>query len=412
MQKTSFPKKNIKILLLEGIHQVAVDTFIEHGYTNVELLPKALPEAELMEKIKNVRMVGLRSKTQLTAPVLKSAKKLMAAGCFCIGTNQVDLKTATELGIAVFNSPYSNTRSVAELVIAEIVLLMRRIPEKMFAIRDKKWLKEARGSFEVRGKTLGIIGYGHIGSQVSILAEAMGLKVLYYDVLTKLPLGNAMSVNSLDELLAKSDVVSLHVPATPETKMMMDAEAIAKMKRGSYLLNLSRGSVVEISALVKALKNGHIAGAGIDVYPEEPKSKGDEFLSPLQDLSNVILTPHIGGSTKEAQKNIGRDAAMKLVNYLDKGMTMGSHSVPELNLPTQAQTHRILHIHDNKPGVINEITTIFKAHNANISGQYLKTNNSIGYVVFDVDKSTSESELKIIKELKKVKHTIRARMLY
>lgn len=407
--KTSFPKEKIKILLLEGIHQNAVDTFRKAGYTNVELLPKALPEAELIEKIKDVRLIGVRSKTQLNANVLPHAKKLLAVGCFCIGTNQVNLDVATEKGIAVFNSPYSNTRSVAELVIAEIVMLKRGIPHKSAEAHKGVWLKTATNSNEVRGKTLGIIGYGHIGSQVSILAEAFGMKVLFYDIEPKLPLGNAMAVDTLDELLEQSDIVTLHVPATPETHYMFRQEHFNKMKKGALLLNLSRGTVVDIEALREALVSGRLLGTAIDVFPKEPKSKGETFETPLQGLNNVILTPHIGGSTQEAQENIGVDAAQKLINYLDKGATVNCHTVPEINLPTNRQTHRILHIHKNVPGILSAINATIAELNINIVGQYLKTNEKIGYVVFDVDKDVSD---KAFEKLRNIEHTIKARVLY
>ncbi len=406
---TSFPKEKVKILLLEGVHPVSVKQFEQAGYTNVELLPKALPEAELLEKIKDARIVGIRSKTQMNEKVIAHAKKLMAIGCFCIGTNQVNLEKAKEKGIAVFNSPYSNTRSVAELVIAEIVILMRRVAEKSHAAHKGEWLKSAENSHEVRGKTIGIIGYGHIGSQVSVLAEAMGMRVLYYDIVPKLPLGNAIAVGSMDELLAQSDVVTLHVPADPSTENMITQAQLSKMKKGAILLNLSRGTVVDIDALATALEGGHLNGAGIDVYPKEPRVKGATFETPLQGLKNVILTPHIGGSTQEAQYNIGLDAAYKLINYLDKGITVGCHTVPELNLPIHRNTHRILHIHENVPGVLANITSILAELNINIVGQYLSTNDKIGYVVVDVDSSASQ---KALNGLKQVAHTIRARVLY
>lgn len=407
--KTSFPKSKIKILLLEGIHPNAVQTFAKYGYTNVELLPNALPEDELCEKIKDVHLVGIRSKTQMNAKVLTHAKKLWAVGCFCIGTNQVDLAKAKELGIAVFNSPYSNTRSVAELVIAETIMLLRGIPQKNAAAHKGIWQKTAKGSFEVRHKVMGIIGYGHIGSQVSVLAEAMGLQVYYYDIIPKLPMGTAKEAESLEELLAISDVVTLHVPETPSTKMMVDANFVANMKEGSILLNLSRGTVVAIEEVTKALESKKLAGAAFDVYPVEPRKKGGEFTSSLQGFDNVILTPHIGGSTQEAQENIGRDAAQKLSNYLDSGMTVGSHSVPELSLPTQKDTHRILHIHKNVRGVLSSLNTALSNLNVNILGQYLKTNETIGYVVLDVDKTEKDN---LLAALKQVDHTIKVRLLY
>lgn len=405
----SYPKEQIKVLLLEGIHPKAVENFKRHHFVNIETQDVAWSEEELLENIEDVQLIGIRSKTHITKKVIEKASKLKAIGCFCIGTNQVDLDAAMMAGITVFNSPYSNTRSVAELVIAESIMLMRRIP-----LRDKKahegiWLKDAKDSYEVRGKKIGIIGYGHIGSQVSVLAENMGFDVIYYDIEPKLPMGNATRMESLDELLERSDIVTLHVPATPGTKNLMDAENISKMKKGNILLNLSRGSVVDISALRDALESGHVSGAGIDVYPEEPESKGEPFKTELQNLSNVILTPHIGGSTLEAQYNIGVDVSTKLINLIDDGTTVGSHTVPPLNLPKQKDAHRILHIHENKPGVLSEINNLLSEMDINILGQYLKTNEHIGYVVLDMDKEYDE---RILEEMNKVKHTIRTRILY
>ncbi|MEX0662935.1 MAG: phosphoglycerate dehydrogenase [Balneolaceae bacterium] len=405
----SYPKENIKVLLLEGIHPKAVENFKNHEFLNIETQDVAWSEEELLQHIEDVQVIGVRSKTQITEKVIKKATKLKAIGCFCIGTNQVDLDAATMAGITVFNSPYSNTRSVAELVIAESIMLMRRIP-----LRDKKahngtWLKDAKDSYEVRGKKIGIVGYGHIGSQVSVLAENMGLNVLYYDIEPKLPMGNATRVESLESLLNQSDIVTFHVPATPGTKMMMDAKRISQMKKGGILLNLSRGSVVDIHALKEALESGHVSGAGIDVYPEEPESKGERFISELQNLPNVILTPHIGGSTIEAQHNIAIDVSTKLINLVDNGTTVGSHSLPPLNLPVQNDAHRILHIHENKPGVLSEINRRLSDMDINILGQYLKTNELIGYVVLDIDKQYDD---KVLEEMSKVKHTIKSRILY
>ena len=405
----SYPKDQIKVLLLEGIHPKAKENFERHHFVNIETHDVAWSEEELLEHIEDVQIIGVRSKTHLTKKVIEKANKLKAIGGFCIGTNQVDLDAAMMAGITVFNSPYSNTRSVAELVIAESIMLMRRIP-----LRDKKahegiWLKDAKDSYEVRGKKIGIIGYGHIGSQVSVLAENMGFDVLYYDIEPKLPMGNATRMESLDELLQRSDIITLHVPATPGTKNLIDAENIAKMKKGSILLNLSRGSVVDIPALKDALESGHVSGAGIDVYPEEPESKGEAFKTELQNIPNVILTPHIGGSTLEAQYNIGIDVSTKLINLIDDGTTVGSHTVPPLNLPKQKDAHRILHIHENKPGVLSEINNLLSEMDINILGQYLKTNEHIGYVVLDMDK---EYDDRILEEMNKVKHTIRTRILY
>lgn len=405
----SYPKDNIKVLLLEGIHPKAVENFKNHEFLNIETQDVAWSEEELLQNIEDVQVIGVRSKTQITEKVIKKATKLKAIGCFCIGTNQVDLEAATLAGITVFNSPYSNTRSVAELVISESIMLMRRIP-----LRDKKahegtWLKDAKDSYEIRGKNIGIVGYGHIGSQVSVLAENMGLNVLYYDIEPKLPMGNATRIESLESLLKQSDVVTFHVPATPGTKMLMDANRISQMKKGSILLNLSRGSVVDIHALKEALESGHVSGAGIDVYPEEPESKGERFISELQNLPNVILTPHIGGSTIEAQQNIAIDVSTKLINLVDNGTTVGSHSLPPLNLPVQNDAHRILHIHENKPGVLSEINRRLSDMDINILGQYLKTNELIGYVVLDIDKNYDD---KVLEEMSKVKHTIKSRILY
>jgi len=407
--KTSFPKEKIKVLLLEGVHDNAVNFFKDAGYTQIEYHTKALAIEDLKQTIADAHIVGIRSKTQLTKEVLDEAKKLMAIACFCIGTNQVDLEEASKHGIAVFNSPYSNTRSVAELVLAESVMLMRRITERSHAAHQGVWMKDAQNSYELRGKTLGIIGYGHIGSQVSILAEAFGMRVLYHDIVPKLPLGNAKSSPSLDELIKTSDIITMHVPADASTKNLVDAEFIGKMKKGSYFLNLSRGSVVDIDALAEARKSGHLSGLAVDVYPVEPKSKDEKFISPLQGLDNTIITPHIGGSTQEAQENIGVDAASKLVNYLDKGSTVGSHTVPELSLPIQKGTHRILHIHKNVPGVLTQINSVLSDAGVNILGQFLKTNENVGYVVLDVDSSASETALEKVKQ---IEETIRARVLY
>lgn len=406
---TSYPKEKINILFLENISDVAVKYFNEAGYANVRKLNGALSEEQLIKEIKDVHLLGIRSKTQLTARVLKAAEKLQAIGCFCIGVNQVDLNTATKLGITVFNAPYSNTRSVAELVIGASIMLIRRIIDKNKAAHEGNWLKEATGSFELRGKTLGIIGYGNIGSQLSVLAEGLGMKVLYYDTETKLPLGNAVNSKTLKEMLGKSDIVSLHVPELPTTKNMINKSNLKFFKKGCILINYARGEVVELEALAKALKEGALGGAAIDVFPWEPEKNGDKFTTPLQGLPNVLLTPHIGGSTQEAQANIGDDVSNKLFNYLEKGISYGSHTVPALSLPPQEGTHRILHIHNNVPGVLSEINTRLSKHKINILGQYLKTNDSIGYVVLDVDKSLSNEALEL---LKKVKGTIKVRMLY
>ncbi len=408
-QKTSYPKEKIRVLFLENISDQAVKRFQQEGYTRVEKITKALTEEELIREIKDVHILGIRSKTQITAKVLAAAEKLQAIGCFCIGVNQVNLKEATRKGVVVFNAPYSNTRSVAELVIGLSVMLIRRIPDKNKAAHEGIWMKDAKGSYELRGKTLGIIGYGNIGSQVSVLAEAMGMKVLFYDVETKLPLGNATDGKTLKEVLSKSDVITLHVPETAATKNLINKNTLKYVKKGAIVLNYARGEVVDLDALRKAIVDGQVSGAAIDVFPWEPEKNGDRFQSPLQDLPNVILTPHIGGSTEEAQQNIGEDVSAKLFNYLEKGITFGSHTVPALALPPQEGSHRILHIHNNVPGVLSAINTRLSKHNINIVGQYLKTNEDIGYVVLDVDKKLSRQALQLLRE---VKETIKVRLLY
>lgn len=406
---TSYPKDRINILFLENISDTAVKHFRDAGYANVKKLSGALSEDELIQEIRNVHLLGIRSKTQITARVLEQASKLQAIGCFCIGVNQVDLKAATERGVVVFNAPYSNTRSVAELVIGASIMLIRRIIDKNNAAHKGIWMKEAKGSYELRGKTLGIIGYGNIGTQVSVLAEAVGMRVRYYDVVTKLPLGNAVSCRSLKELVSQSDIISLHVPETSQTKNMINKGILKNFRKGSILINYARGEVVDIDALAKALEAGQLSGAAIDVFPWEPEKNGDIFNTPLQHMSNVLLTPHIGGSTEEAQQNIGVDVSAKLFSYLEMGTTTGSHTVPELSLPPQEGTHRILHIHNNVPGVLSSINTTLSSNKINILGQYLKTNEEIGYVVLDVDKKLSSKALSLLKE---VKQTIKVRMLY
>jgi D-3-phosphoglycerate dehydrogenase len=368
-----------------------------------------MSEEELKKAIKDVHILGIRSKTQVSKAVLNQAEKLLSIGCFCIGTNQVDLKTANEKGVAVFNAPYSNTRSVAELVIGLMIMLIRKVSDKNIAAHKGIWLKDAKGCYEMRGKTLGIVGYGNIGSQVSILAEAFGMRVVYYDVERKLPVGNAQGVSKLNDLLKQADIVTLHVPGGNGTKNLINSTALSQMKKGSLLLNYSRGEVVDLDALKKALEKNHIAGAAIDVFPWEPEKNGDAFETPLQGLSNVILTPHIGGSTEEAQLNIGEDVADKLVAYLETGSTYGSHTLPVINVPPLSSKHRILHIHKNIPGVLGDINTKLSTHNINISGQYLSTNEAVGYVILDIDSKLSKSALALLKE---VKGTIKTRMLY
>ncbi|MBX7225873.1 MAG: phosphoglycerate dehydrogenase [Chitinophagales bacterium] len=408
-KELSFPKDKIKILLLEGVHHSAIVDFKKRGYTNIDVSPNAMSEEELLGCIADYHILGIRSKTNVPASVIEKGKKLFAIGAFCIGTNQIDIEACKQQGVAVFNSPYSNTRSVAELIIANSIMLMRRIPEKNALAHKGIWMKEAKGCYEVRGKTLGIIGYGHIGSQVSVMAESLGMKVLYYDIEPKLPLGNARSTDQLEELLQQADIVTLHVPGTPQTKNMIGEKEFALMKQGAIFQNLSRGSVVDLQALREAYLSGKISGAAIDVFPVEPKSKGPGFESTLQGLDNMILTPHIGGSTQEAQENIGIEVSSKLGAYMDNGSTVGSQSVPDLNLPLQQGTHRILHIHKNVPGVLSEINSKLSQYSVNIVGQYLKTNETIGYVVLDVE-DTSNPE--VLEEMKKVNHTIKARILF
>ncbi|MFN4006944.1 MAG: phosphoglycerate dehydrogenase [Chitinophagaceae bacterium] len=408
-QTTSYPKEKINILFLENISDTAFEQFASNGYGSIKKLSGALNEATLIKEIKNVHLLGIRSKTQVTAAVLAAANKLQAIGCFCIGVNQVDLSAATKAGVAVFNAPYSNTRSVAELVMGAAVMLMRRVLDKNTAAHNGIWYKDAKGSYELRGKTIGIIGYGNIGTQVSILAEAFGMKVLYYDVEVKLPLGNATPCKTMKEVLQQADIVTLHVPETPATFQLIGKQQLKWCKQGALLINYARGTVVDIDALAKALHDGVLGGAAIDVFPWEPEKNGDAFSTPLQGLPNVLLTPHIGGSTEEAQRNIGVDVSSKLFQYLEKGITNGSHTVPPIALPPVDGAHRILHIHNNKPGVLSAINTQLSNHNINIVGQYLKTNDSIGYVVLDVDKRLSN---KAIDLLKHVKETIKVRMLY
>ncbi|MEO6812689.1 MAG: phosphoglycerate dehydrogenase [Ginsengibacter sp.] len=406
---TSYPKEKINILFLENISKLAVKKFLDAGYTSVKQIPGALNESDLIKEIKNVHLLGIRSKSKITQIVLDSATKLQAIGCFCIGTNQVDISAATRKGITVFNAPYSNTRSVAELVIASSIMLIRRIPDKNKYAHQGIWMKESNGSHELRGKILGIIGYGNIGSQVSVLAEALGMKVVFYDAERKLPLGNAENKKSLKELLKSADIITLHVPDLPTTRNIINKETLKFCKKSAIIINYARGGVVDLFALRDALKANELSGAAVDVFPEEPQKNGDKFESPLQGLSNVILTPHIGGSTEEAQQNIGEDVSSKLFNYLEMGVTTGSHSIPALNLPLQENTHRILHIHKNVPGVLSEINTQLSSHHINIVGQYLKTNETIGYVVLDVEKTLSKDAFQLLKD---VKGTIKVRLLY
>ena len=409
MTKKSLDKSKIRILLLEGVHQSALDTFQRAGYTNIELHKGSLPEEVLIEKARDAHFIGIRSRTQLTEKVFAAAEKLVAVGCFCIGTNQVDLTAALERGVAVFNAPFSNTRSVAELVLAEAILLLRGIPEKNAVCHRGGWQKTAVNSFEIRGKKLGIVGYGNIGTQLGVLAEGLGMEVLFYDIVTKLPLGNARQVGSMNELLEHADIVTLHVPETRATKWMMGAEQFARMKPTSIFINASRGTVVDIDALAVALRENRLLGAAIDVFPVEPRSNDDEFQSPLRDLDNVILTPHVGGSTQEAQYNIGIEVADKLATYSDNGTTLSAVNFPEVALPAHPSAHRLLHIHHNIPGVMSDINRIFSENNINIMGQYLQTNDKVGYVVIDV---AAESSMTALEKVREVKGTIRARVLF
>jgi D-3-phosphoglycerate dehydrogenase len=409
MSSTSYPKNKIKILLLENISDAAVEELRSRGYEQIERVSGALNEGELITAVKGVHLLGIRSKSRLTANVIDAADKLLATACFGIGVNQIDLTAATKKGVAVFNAPHANTRSVAELVIGLAVMLIRRIPDKNSAAHAGVWLKEAKGSFELRGKTLGIVGYGNIGSQVSIMAEALGMHVVYYDTSTKLPHGNARQSRELRDLLKESDIVTLHVPSDATTRNMIDAAALKRMKSGAIFMNLSRGDVVDLDALAAAIKSGKIAGAAVDVFPTEPEKHGAAFSSILQSLPNVILTPHIGGSTEEAQEAIGLDVTNKFVKYLELGISEGSHTVPAVSLPPTAGTHRILHIHKNIPGILSQINSRLGKSNINISGQYLKTNDEIGYVILDVDSKLSNEAFEI---LKGIRGTIKARMVY
>ncbi|OOS04656.1 D-3-phosphoglycerate dehydrogenase [Moraxella cuniculi DSM 21768] len=405
----SLNKDKIRFLLLEGVHENALKVLNEAGYTNIEYIKSALDEAELIEKIKDAHFIGIRSRTQLTRKVLEAAQKLICIGCYCIGTNQVDLEAALELGIPVFNAPFSNTRSVAELVLAETIMLMRGVPEKNAVVHRGGWNKSAKDSYEVRGKTMGIVGYGSIGSQLSVLAESLGMRVIYHDAVTKLPLGNAVQVGSLDELLAKADVVTLHVPDLPSTRNMMTAKEFAQMKDGAFFINAARGGCVDIDALADALASKKLLGAAIDVFPKEPKSADEEFESPLRAFDNVILTPHVGGSTQEAQANIGLEVAEKFVRYSDQGDTTSAVNFPNVAIPFAEGTHRLLHIHRNVPGVLSQINASFADAGINIAAQSLMTKGDIGYLVMDVDDNDSD---KALQRLRAVAETIRVRVLF
>lgn len=405
----SLPKDKINFLLLEGIHHRAVESIRSSGYQNLRVEPAALDPASLKQALAGVHFLGIRSRSQITEEILDAADKLTAIGCFCIGTDQVDLDAARKRGIPVFNAPYANTRSVAELVLAEIILLMRGIPEKNMAAHRGMWLKTAAGSHEVRGKTLGIVGFGHIGSQLGILAEGLGMNVIFHDIVDKLPLGNARQVPGLGEVLKHSDIVSLHVPDTEQTRGMIGNRELEAMRPGSRLINASRGKVVDISALAEALRSGQLAGAAIDVFPKEPSGSDEEFVSELRGMDQVLLTPHIGGSTREAQENIALDVAGKLVRYSDNGSTMGAVNFPEVALPDHATARRILHIHRNEPGVLQAINTVFSEAGVNIAAQYLQTLPDVGYVVMDAETEDAE---RIIRGLEAIPATIRTRFLY
>lgn len=409
---TSFPKEKIKILLLENVNPSAVTTLQAAGYENVERLEKAISQEALKERISDYQVVGIRSKTKLTADILQEGKKLLAVGAFCIGTDQIDLEQAMRQGVAVFNSPYSSTRSVAELTIGSTIHLLRRVSEKAFGAERHEWQKTHQNSYEVRNKTLGIVGYGRIGTQVSILAEGLGMNVIYYDVEPKLTLGNARACDSMEELLNEADVVTLHVPKDPSTYHMIGEQELSQMKQGSCLINYARGNIIVAQDVADAIKSGHLSGAAVDVFEEEPAKRGEAFSTPLQGLPNVILTPHIGGATEEAQQNIGIDTANKIINFLDEGTTFGSVSIPELNLPSQKHTHRLLHMHWNHPGVLSEINNRLNELNVNVTGQYLKTNDQIGYVVTDLRATDFNDTQRALEALKGIDHTIRARSLY
>ncbi|MBD3846134.1 phosphoglycerate dehydrogenase [Bosea sp. SSUT16] len=411
-ERLSLPKDRIKVLLLEGINDSAVALLQQAGYSNLERLPKALDKAALIEKIRGVHVLGIRSRTQLTPEIFAAADRLFAVGCFSVGTNQVDLEAARQQGVPVFNAPFSNTRSVAELTIGEIVMLLRRIPDRSRSAHEGGWDKSAEGSFEVRGKTLGIVGYGNIGSQLSTLAEAMGMRVIYYDHTDRLRHGNTEPVGSLAELLGSADIVSLHVPETPQTHGMIGAEQLAQMNRGSYLINNSRGTVVDLGALAAALKSGHLAGAAVDVFPVEPASNAERFVSPLQGCANVILTPHIGGSTEEAQERIGAEVARKLVDYSDVGATVGAVNFPQVQIPARAVGTRFIHVQRNVPGMLRRLNDVFANRQVNIAAQNYHTDGEVGYAVIEADGVTSPEATDILREIRALDGTIRARLLY
>jgi D-3-phosphoglycerate dehydrogenase len=409
MKQQSLQKSKIKFLLLEGVHQSAIDALAKAGYTNVVAYPKALPSDDLKREIKDAHFVGIRSRTQLSAEIFEAADRLVAIGCFCIGTNQVDLEAAAKRGIPVFNAPFSNTRSVAELVMAEVILLLRGVPQRSAAAHRGEWQKSATGAFECRGKTLGIIGYGNIGMQLGVIAESLGMKVIYFDIESKLPLGNAQPKATLDALLKEAHVVSLHVPQHASTELLIGRSEIAAMRSGSILINASRGNVVDLDALAEALNSSHIGGAAIDVFPVEPRSNNDEFISPLRGLDQCILTPHIGGSTQEAQENIGVEVAEKLTRYSDNGTTTSAVNFPEVALPEHEGKHRLLHVHQNIPGIMSAINQVFSESAVNVSGQYLQTMGDTGYVVIDIESDYSKT---LISQLSGIEGTLRTRVLF
>ncbi|KAB2667201.1 phosphoglycerate dehydrogenase [Brucella tritici] len=410
-ERLSLARDRINVLLLEGINQTAVDYFKASGYTNVTHLPKALDKADLIEAISSAHIVGIRSRTQLTEEIFTAANRLIAVGCFSVGTNQVELKAARKRGIPVFNAPFSNTRSVAELVIGEIIMLMRRIFPRSVSAHAGGWDKTATGSREVRGKTLGIIGYGNIGSQVGNLAESLGMTVRYFDTSDKLQYGNVKPTASLDELLKISDVVSLHVPSNKSTSKLITEAKLRKMKKGAFLINNARGTVVDLEALAKVLQEGHLAGAAIDVFPVEPASNNDRFVSPIQGLENVILTPHIGGSTEEAQERIGLEVTRKLVEYSDVGSTLGAVNFPQVQLPPRPTGTRFMHVHENRPGILNSLVNVFSTHNINIASQFLQTDGEVGYLVMEAD-GVGEASETVLQAIREIPGTIRARLLY
>ena len=411
MTRLSLAKDRVRVLLLEGVHDNAVADFLAAGYTSVTRLPTALAGDELRRRLEGVHLLGIRSRTQVTADVLEAADRLIAIGCFCIGTDQVDLMAAERQGIPVFNAPFSNTRSVAELVIGEIIMLMRGIFPKSAAAHRGEWIKSAANSWEVRGKTLGIVGYGSIGSQLSVLAEALGMHVRYWDVTPRLPLGRAEAATSLKDLLGSCDAVSLHVPDLPSTRNMIGGAEIAAMRKDSFLVNASRGHVVDLDALAAAIRAGRILGAAVDVFPREPSGPADELVSPLRGLPNVILTPHIGGSTAEAQARIGNEVARKLIDHSDIGTTQGAVNFAQVQLPARSAGTRFMHVHRNVPGVLAHIDELLVARGLNIAAQYLQTHGDLGYVVIDIDGGGDDAE-EILAELRAVPGTVRARFLY